>query len=241
MAASNEFILWTFRLDEDRYNERASWKVPLKPALRVWSRLKKKKEWFELKRRKEDPRGEVQFEFPASRVHSSSTEGRVVNEMADRQQLAIARSQLIVCRGSRRRMVDRFIAPKKYIDDNKKRLLFDNEFIDSFFQKLLTRSKRISNLNKKINPTQQYDIRLEYTKYRDKIGKLKFNYIGGEEAKVFVKLLLTMEPRLKFMALCRPVTSRLFTCSIAEYQIISLRSLLIALIRNFARLGFRFK
>lgn len=150
-------------------------------------------------------------------------------------------SQLIICRGSRRRMVDRFIAPKKYIDDNKKRLLFDNEFIDSFFQKLLTRSKRISNLNKKINPTQQYDIRLEYTKYRDKIGKLKFNYIGGEEAKVFVKLLLTMEPRLKFMALCRPVTSRLFTCSIAEYQIISLRSLLIALIRNFARLGFRFK
>lgn len=107
--------------------------------------------------------------------------------------------------------------------------------------RFLTRSKRISNLNKKINPTQQYDIRLEYTKYRDKIGKLKFNYIGGEEAKVFVKLLLTMEPRLKFMALCRPVTSRLFTCSIAEYQIISLRSLLIALIRNFARLGFRFK
>lgn len=103
MEASNEFILWTFRLDEDRYNERASWKVPLKPALRVWSRLKKKKEWFELKRRKEDPRGEVQFEFPASRVHSSSTEGRVVNEMADRQQLAI-RSQLIVCRGSKRRI-----------------------------------------------------------------------------------------------------------------------------------------
>lgn len=76
-------------------------------------------------------------------------------------------------------MVDRFIAPKKYIDDNKKRLLFDNEFIDSFFQKLLTRSKRVSNLNKKINPTQQYDIRLEYTEYRDKIGKLKFNYIRG--------------------------------------------------------------
>lgn len=88
-------------------------------------------------------------------------------------------SQLIICRGSRRRMVDRFIAPKKYIDDNKKRLLFDNEFIDSFFQKLLTRSKRVSNLNKKINPTQQYDIRLEYTEYRDKIGKLKFNYIRG--------------------------------------------------------------
>lgn len=193
-----------------------------------------------MKRRKEDPRGEVQFEFPASRVHSSSTEGRVVNEMT-RLKDNNWQSQLIVCRGSRRRMVDRFIAPKKYIDDNKKRLLFDNEFIDSFFQKLLTRSKRISNLNKKINPTQQYDIRLEYTKYRDKIGKLKFNYIGGEEAKVFVKLLLTMEPRLKFMALCRPVTSRLFTCSIAEYQIISLRSLLIALIRNFARLGFRFK
>lgn len=193
-----------------------------------------------MKRRKEDPRGEVQFEFPASRVHSSSTEGRVVNEMT-RLKDNNWQSQLIICRGSRRRMVDRFIAPKKYIDDNKKRLLFDNEFIDSFFQKLLTRSKRISNLNKKINPTQQYDIRLEYTKYRDKIGKLKFNYIGGEEAKVFVKLLLTMEPRLKFMALCRPVTSRLFTCSIAEYQIISLRSLLIALIRNFARLGFRFK
>lgn len=132
-------------------------------------------------------------------------------------------SQLIICRGSRRRMVDRFIAPKKYIDDNKKRLLFDNEFIDSFFQKLLTRSKRISNLNKKINPTQQYDIRLEYTKYRDKIGKLKFNYIGGEEAKVFVKLLLTMEPRLKFMALCRPVTSRLFIylqhCGIPNYLV----------------------